>query len=175
MPLEEHAFELVVNILGRVVLVGNDLIQDDAPFGLDLGVGEGGFRRQLEEQAGGLPEVLLQHGGMQDDLFLGGIGIEFAAQAVQVTVDDGSALACRAAEHRVLREMRDSVWETGFVPGPAEQAQGTVAYGGPAAPDGVPESAGCSSASHYRFFEIRFRSSARKPGAFFALTLCLRM
>ena len=26
MPLEEHAFELVIDILGRIVLVGNDLI-----------------------------------------------------------------------------------------------------------------------------------------------------
>ena len=60
MSLEEHAFELV---------------QDDAPLGLDLGVGEGGLRRQLEEQAGGLPEVLLQHGGVQDDLLLGGVGV----------------------------------------------------------------------------------------------------
>ena len=174
MSLEEHAFELVVHVLGRVVLVGDDLVQDDAPLGLDLGVGEGGLRRQLEEQAGGLPEVLLQHGGVQDDLLLGGVGVKLAAQTVQVAVDDGSALPLRPAEDRVLREMRDAIGKIGLVPRPAAQAQGAVADGGPAAPDGVSESAGCRSAPHYRFLEIRLRSSVRKPGAFFALTLCLR-
>ena len=48
MSFEEHAFELVIDILGRIVLVGDDLVQDDAPFGLDFRVGEGGFRRQFE-------------------------------------------------------------------------------------------------------------------------------
>ena len=112
---------------------------------------------------------------MQDDLFLGGIGVKLTAQAVQVTVDDGRALAGGPAEHRMLREMGDAVAEAGLIPRPAAKAQGAVADSGPAAPDGVPESAGCRSAPHYRFLEMRFRSSARKPGAFFALTLCLRM
>ena len=175
MSLEEHSLEAVVDVFGRIVLVGNDFVQHDAPFGFDFVVGESGFRRQFEEQAGGLPEIFLQHGGVQDDLLLGGVGVQFTAQPVQVAGDDRGALARGAPEHRMFHEMGDAAPEIALVPRPAADAQGAVTDGGSAAPDGIPESARCCSAAHYRPLDILRRSSVRKPAAFRALTLCLRI
>ena len=172
MAFEEHALELVIDVLGRIVLVGDDLVEDHAALGLDFPVGEGGLGGELEQQAGGLAQVLLQDRGVEDDLLLGGVGVELAAQPVQVAGDDGSALALGPAEDRMLHEMGDAHAETVLVPGPAAETQGAVAHGGATATDPVAESARCCAAAHYRFLEIRRRSSARKPGAFFALTLC---
>ena len=172
VPLEEHALELVIDVLGRIVLVGDDFVEDHAALGLDLPVGESGLGGELEQQARGLAQVLLQDRGMEDDLLLGGVGVEFAAQPVQVAGDDGRAFPFRPAEHRMLHEMGDAHAETVLVPGPAAETQGAVAHGGATAADAVSESARCCTAAHYRFLEIRRRSSARKPGAFFALTLC---
>ena len=36
VPLEEHALELVIDVLGRIVLVGDDLVQDDALLMTDI-------------------------------------------------------------------------------------------------------------------------------------------
>ena len=175
MAFEEHALELVIDVLHRVVLVGDDFVQDYAPFGFDLVVRESGFRRQFKEEPGGLAEVLLQDGGMQDDLLLGRVGIELSAQTVQVTADHRGTFALRTPEDRVFGEMGDTAPETGFVPGPAADAQGAPAHGRCASPDGVAQSGRCRAAPHYRFLDMRRRSSVRKPAGARSVILCLRM
>ena len=175
MTFEKHPLELVIDVLHRIVLVGDDFVQDHAPFGFDLVVRESGFGRELEQEPGRFSEVLLQDGGVQDDFLLGRVGVELPAQAVQVTADDRGTFALRAPEDRVFGEMGDTTPETGFVPGSAADAQGAPAYGGCASPDGVAQSGRCRAAPHYRFLDMRRRSSVRKPAGARPDILCLRM
>ena len=58
MPFEKQPLEFVIDILERIVLVGDDFVQDNPPFGLDLSFREGRLRRQFEQQAGRFPANL---------------------------------------------------------------------------------------------------------------------
>ena len=55
-----------------------DLVDDDPFLSLDLLVRKNGFGCELEKESGRLRQVLLEHGGVQDDLLLCGKGIELA-------------------------------------------------------------------------------------------------
>ena len=162
MPLEQEPFELVVNVFGRIVFVGDDFVQHHAPFRLYLVFRERGFQRQLEQQADGLPQVLLEHRGMQYNLFLGGVGVQFAAQAVQVAVDGRCFLTARAAEQRMLHEMSYSRGKARFLGGATADRQGAIGHRPTALANRVFKTAGGLAASH-RPLAIRLRSSARKP------------
>ena len=88
--------------------------------------------------------------------------------------DDGSAFASRPPEHGMLREMGDAARKTGLVPGAAADAQGTPGHRGGAPADCIAQPGRCGAAPHYRFLDIRRRSSARKPAALRPEILCLR-
>ena len=173
MTGEQRLLEAVIDILGRAVLVGDDLVDDHAPLGLDLPLGEGGLRCQFQQQADGLGKVLLEDGGMDDDLFLGRVGVQFAAEPVQIAGDGRGGPFPGPAEDRMLGEVGDALGEFPFVPGPAADAEGAIAHGRPCLPNGVPESFIRLSCNHFRIFlpryrplESRRRSCGRKPAPF---------
>ena len=169
--LEQQAFKAVVDVFGRVVFVGDDLIQDHAALRLDFLVREGGFQGQFEQQPGGFAQVFLQHCGVQDNLFLGGVGVQFAAQAVQVAANDGSALVGGSAEQGVFHKMGYAGRKAGFVPCAAADGEGAIRHGAPALPDGVAY-AGCREAAFHRFRARRLRSSTRNPSPNLGVILC---
>ncbi len=172
MPGEEHALEAVIDIFRGVVLVRDNLVQHHTAFRLYLLVREGGLGGQFKQQARRLAQVFLEHGGMQDNLLLGGVGVEFAAQPVQVTADNGRAFAPGAAEQGMFHKVGDSGRVFSLVPGPAADGEGAVRYRSSALADGIAHPFFRGSASHL-FRAMRFRSSAMKPTPVFSVILCL--
>ena len=85
---------------------------------------------------------------MEDDLLLGSVGVELAAEAVEVGIDSRGAEAACALEDRMLHEVSRSLRELAFGSGSAFDAEGAVAYLAGAAFDGVLQAALTSSASH---------------------------
>ena len=119
VSLEQEPFKFVVDIFGRIVFVGDDLVQHHTPLRLNLAVREGGFQGQLKQQADGLPEVFFEHRCVQDNLFLGGVGVQFSAQPVQVAVDGRCLLTACPAEQRMLNKVRYAGWESRLLGGAA--------------------------------------------------------
>ena len=83
MPVKEHLFKTVVDILEGIVFVGYYFIQDDTPFGLYLVVGKRGFACKLKKKRNRLREVVFQDSRMEDDFLLGGKCVELSAQAIE--------------------------------------------------------------------------------------------
>ena len=172
--LEEERLEAVVDVLGGVVLVGDDLVQHHAALGFDLVLGEGGLGGQFEQQARRFLPVLLEDGGVQHNLFLGGVGVEFAAQLVQVAVDDIRTLAACSAEHRVLHKVRDAGRIAFLVARSTADGERAESHRAATAAHGVSQSLRGGSCRHL-FRARRLRSSGRKPAPLRASILCLEM
>ena len=172
MAGEQFLFEPVVYIVGRTVFVGKDLFDDYTAFRLDLGLREGRLGRQFEKQVAGFAQVFLEDGGVDDDFFLGGIGVQLAAQPLEAIVDGGGALAARPFEEGVFGKMGDTGMESGFVPGPAADAEGAVGGGITAATDGIADAAGSFSDDHQRGLTRSFRSDLSRPAPVLPLILC---
>ena len=109
---------------------------------------------------------------MDDDLLLGRIGVQFAAQPFQVAVDGGGALAARAFEKGMFGEMGDAGMVAVFVTGAAADAEGAICHGVAATADGIPDAAGSFSDNHQRGLTRSFRSALRKPVPVLPLILC---
>ena len=129
MTGKQGLLETVVHIVRRTVFVRFDLIDHHPLLRADLLFGERGVRSQLQQQRGRLRQVFLQHGGVKDDFFLGGIGVQLAAQAVEVAVDGRGALVPCPFEYRVFGKMGDPVRKSFLVPGAAADAQGAISHG----------------------------------------------
>ena len=109
---------------------------------------------------------------MDDDFFLGGIGVQLAAQPLEAIVDGSGALAARPFEEGVFGKMGDTGMESGFVPGPAADAEGAVGGGITAATDGIADAAGSFSDDHQRGLTRSFRSDLSRPAPVLPLILC---
>ena len=162
MALEEFFLESVIDIVRRRILGGNDFVDDYAPFRVDGGIRENGFRRQLKQQRGGLAQVLLEDGGMEHDLFLGREGIQFAAEAFEATVDGRRTLVPGPFEEGMFGEMGDAGGESALIARTAPAGQGAPADRSTAAEHRIAESALCLSTFH-RTATMRLRSSGRNP------------
>ena len=148
MPCVQIFLESVVDLVCGGIFVRMDLIDDDSFLSLDLLVRKNGFGCELEKESGRLRQVLLEHGGVQDDLLLGGKGIELTPEPVQIAVDHRCALVRGTLEECMLREMRYAAVVPFFVAGTAAYAQRAVTYRETAFPYGVAESAFSLSRDH---------------------------
>ena len=137
MTGKQGLLETVVYIVRRTVFVRFDLVDDHPLLGPDFLFRERGACRQFQQQRSRLRQVLLQHGGVEDDFFLGGIGVQLAAQAVEVAVDGRGALVPCPFEYRVFGKMGDPVRKSFLVPGAAADAQGAIGHGSPSLLDRV--------------------------------------
>ena len=86
MSPEKLLLEPVIDILGRAVLVGLYFVNDHAAFGVHFIVRKGRLRGYFHQERTCFGQVFLQYGGVQNYLLLGGVGIQFSAESVEVTV-----------------------------------------------------------------------------------------
>ena len=83
MSFENHLFKQIINLVGRRVQVGVDLVQDDFFFLGQFILGEGGVEGDIGKEVEAAFVVLLEEGGLQAGLFLGGEGVEVATHIVE--------------------------------------------------------------------------------------------
>ena len=170
---QQGLFELVVDIVGRGVLVGVDFIDDHSSFDFDLFFREGRAGGQFQQQRRSLAQVFLENRRMNDYLFLSGECVQLASKLVEITVDDPGTLVPGTLEQRMLREMGYSVVEVSFVACSALDRQGTVADRIAALLDCILHPAGRLTGDHlFLMLLMAFRSLARKPFPFFEVILC---
>ena len=116
MAFEDHFLESVVDVFGRGVLVGVDLVDHDSFFCLDFVLRKCCTGGQFEEESRCLREVFLQDGCVEDYLLLGCECVEFASQLVEVTIYyRGASVSC-TFEYGVLHEMSDAAVVACFIP-----------------------------------------------------------
>ena len=81
---EEAAFEVVEYVFGRAVFVRDYFVQHDSALGFHFVLREGGFGGDFKQEADRLPYVFPKDGGVQDYLFLGGVGVQFSAETLEI-------------------------------------------------------------------------------------------
>ena len=107
--------DLVDQVVGAVRL-HLDLFQDDALFLLDILVAEQRVQHQVGQHVESLRQVLVQHLGVETDQFLGGEGVQIAADRIHRARDILGGPAGGALEQHVLDEVRDAVLFAVFAP-----------------------------------------------------------
>ena len=112
MSLEQHFLESVVDVICGAVLVGFYFIDDYSTFGVHFVFRKCGGRGDFHQQGACLVQVLLQHCRMQNYLFLGGVGVQFAAESVEITAYYRGAFVLRSLKQSMFCEMCDSAVET---------------------------------------------------------------
>jgi hypothetical protein len=125
-----------------------NLIYDYTFFCLDFMLRECRAGGKLKKKGCCLAQVFFKHGGVKYDLLLGGKGIEFASEALKITVYDRCASLGRTLEQGMLGEVGYSFVVTRFVSCAAMYAEGAISDSRTAALDGIRQSAICLSAYH---------------------------
>ncbi len=127
--------ELMDQVVG-VVLIHLDLFQDDALFFLNVVGGEGGVQDEVGEQVKGDGNVRVEDLDGEADGFLGGVGVQVAADGVDLAGKLLRRAGGGALEDHVLEEVGDAVGLGGFVAGAGvepdahgDRAQGGHAFG----------------------------------------------
>ena len=105
------------DVVGRVVGLA-DLLQDDGALALELGRVEGRMQQDVGEDIERERHVLLQHLGVIRGAFARGIGVEVAADRLDLLGDGAGAAPLGALERHVFEEMGDAVDLGRLVPGP---------------------------------------------------------
>ena len=117
MTVEEDVLELVVDKLGRGVLVALYLVAHHLALFLHLGLGIGAVKDDVEQHVDGLPIMLALDGTVEDGVFLVGEGVQLAAQTFDIVDDAHSGAPLRPLEGEVLAEMGQSLLVGRFVAG----------------------------------------------------------
>ena len=106
MFAEDDFAEVVVDELGRRILVHGDLFEHD--LALVIEVGEGRPREHLDDDLEGGVEVLVEKARVDQRVFLRGGRVGLAAHVVEDARDVPGAEAVGALEDEVLDEVRDA-------------------------------------------------------------------
>ena len=104
------------DVVGRVVGLP-DLLQDDGALALELGRIEGRVQQDVGEDVERERHVLLQHLGVIGRALARGIGVEMAADRLDLLGDRAGAAPLGALERHVFEKMRDAVDLRRLVPG----------------------------------------------------------
>ncbi len=104
------------DVVGRVVGLA-DLLQDDGALAFELGRVEGRVLQDVGEDVERERHVLLQHLGVIGRALARGIGVEVAADRLDLLGDGAGAAPLGALERHVLEKMRDAVDLRRLVPG----------------------------------------------------------
>ena len=96
------------DVVGRVVGLP-DLLQDDGALAFEFGRIEGRVQQDVGENVERERQILLQHLGVIRRAFARGIGVEVAADRLDLLGDRAGAAPLGALERHVLEKMRDAV------------------------------------------------------------------
>ena len=96
------------DVVRRVVRLA-DLLQDHAPLALQFLGLEGGVGQDVADDVGGERGVLLQHLHVIGGLLARGVGVDVAADRLDLLGDLRRGAALGALERHVLEEVRDAV------------------------------------------------------------------
>ena len=96
------------DVVGRVVGLA-DLLQDHGALAFELGRVEGRMQQDVGEDVERERHVLLQHLGVIRGAFARGVGVEMAADRLDLLGDRAGAAPLGALERHVLEKMRDAV------------------------------------------------------------------
>ena len=108
-PFQKLDGKQLMDEVVRAVGLHLDLFQDDAFFLLDVFRPEGGVKDEIRQDIEGLVQVLVENLGIEADQFLGGEGVEIAADGIHRAGNVfGRALGGALKEH-VLDKVRDAV------------------------------------------------------------------
>ena len=109
MALPEVRRKDLVDQIVRAVRLHLDLFEDDALFLFDVLVAKHRMEHQVREHVDGERQVLVENFGVEAHQFLGGEGIQVAADGIDRARDIFGRTAGGALEEHVLDEMRDAV------------------------------------------------------------------
>ena len=104
------------DVVGRVVGLP-DLLQDHAALALHLLRREGGMGEDVAQDVGGERQVVLQHLGVVGGVLPRRVGVEVAADILDLPRDGGGVALLGALEGHVLQDVGDAVLLGAFVPG----------------------------------------------------------
>jgi len=108
--------DVVEKILG-VVHVHLDFFEDDLTLFLDVFGIELGAKDEVGEDVERDGQMGVQHLGVETDLFLGGEGIQHAADGIHFAGNVFGRTALGTLEDHVLKEMGSAVFRRGFAAG----------------------------------------------------------
>src|SRR5690606_8462527 len=98
--LEDRRIKLVLEGVIRGIPIHGHFFQDNLPFPLDLFGRKNAVESNVTEQFSRLAKMGMQHTGIKTDLFLGGIGVQFASYRIQSVKDmKGSTLGSPLKRH----------------------------------------------------------------------------
>ena len=104
------------DVVGRVVGLA-DLLQDHRALALELLRIEGRVLQNIGEDVEGERQILLEHLGVICRAFARGVGVEVAADGLDLFGDRARAAPLGAFERHMLEKMRGAVDLRRFVPG----------------------------------------------------------
>ena len=110
MSFENHLLKQIIDLVGGRIQIGVDLVQDDFLFLGQLVLGEGGMEGDVGKEVEAALVMLLEEGGLQAGLLLGGKSIEVAAYVVEATQDMVCLAVLRAFEDGVLHKVGEAVF-----------------------------------------------------------------
>jgi len=110
----ETARKGLVEKIFRIVHVHLDFFEDDLLFVFDVGGIEARTEAEIADDVEGDGEMVVENLGVETDLFLGGEGIEHAADGIHFAGDGFGGAAFGAFENHVLDEVSDAVFLRGF-------------------------------------------------------------
>jgi len=113
----EAAREDVMEQIFRVVHVHLDFFEDDLALFFDVFGIEFGAKDEVRENIESNGEMRVEDLGIETDLFLGGEGIEHAADGIHFTGNVFGGTALRAFKDHVLQEMGGAIFGGGFATG----------------------------------------------------------
>jgi len=113
----ETAGENVVEKIFGIVQIHLDFFEDDLALFLNVVGIELGTKDEIGDDVKGDGEVLVEDLGVEADLFLGGEGVEHAADGVHFAGDIFGGTALGTLENHMLEKMSKAVFGGGFAAG----------------------------------------------------------
>ena len=101
----------------RAIRVHLDLFEDDALFLFDIVLAKGRIEDQIAQDVHGERQVFIEHLGVEADQFLGGEGVEIAADGIDRARDLFGGTRGGPLEEHVLDEVGDAVLFRRFAAG----------------------------------------------------------
>jgi hypothetical protein len=113
----EAASENVVEEIFGIVQIHLDFFEDDLALFVDVAGVELGTKNEIGDDVKGDGEMLVEDLSVEADLFLGGEGIEHAADGIHFAGDVFGGTAFSTLENHVLEEMSKAIFGGGFAAG----------------------------------------------------------
>jgi len=123
---EDHILEIVENPVGRRILVRVDFIDDHLLLLLQLALRESRMKNDIGDQLRRLGKIAAQRGSVHHRLLLRRIGVQFAAEILEPTIDMERLAVGRSFEKRMFEQVGEPLFGHFFVPAAGIDRQRTV-------------------------------------------------